>query len=289
VLEYVNQDVTDRFREKNFWIGKYQNWNFGKDLLANGIYGNWYLERKNYWYWYGWGGAEGRVLDDRKTRGGPLAARSSNWNGGVGLGSDSRKKVSFESWVELYESADSGWERGTGLSLVYRPTTSLKLTLNPHYYREYRNSQYVAQIVDSAATETYGKRYVYAGIDQNTFDVGVRADWTASARLSFQLYMQPFVAAGDYHDFKSLVRPRTDQYAPYAYDGNPDFNFRSLRGSGVVRWEFRPGSALYFVWNENRADSREFGDFRVRRDVSALRYAPSRDVFLIKVAYWLPM
>ena len=288
VLQYTN-DEPGRFREKSWWIGKYQNWNFGKDLLANGVYGNWFLERKNYWYVYGWGGAEGRVLDDRKTRGGPLTVRASNYNGGVGMGSDSRKKLSFESWIEAYESGDGGWERGTGLSLTYRPTTSLKLQLNPHYYREYGNSQYVAQFEDAAAAATYGKRYVYAGIDQHTFDLGMRADWTASSRLSFQLYLQPVVAAGDYHDFKSLARPRSDDYTPYAYGGNPDFNFRSLRGSAVVRWEFRPGSALYVVWNENRADSEPFGDFRVRRDISALRNAQSRDVLLIKVAYWLPM
>ena len=101
--------------------------------------------------------------------------------------------------------------------------------------------------------------------------------------------MQPFVASGDYHDFKSLARPRSDQYTPYTYDGNPDFNFRSLRGSAVVRWEFRPGSALYVAWNENRADSVPFGDFHMRRDITALRDAQSKDVFLIKVAYWLPM
>jgi Domain of unknown function (DUF5916)/Carbohydrate family 9 binding domain-like len=253
VLQYFNDTPTKHFRERSFWVGKYQNWNFGKDLLANGIYGNWFLERKNYWYVYGWGGANGRVLDDRKTRGGPVAARASDYNGGIGMGSDSRKKVSFEWWVEAYEANDTSWERGTGLAVIYRPTTSLKLTLNPHYYREYGNSQYVAQFKDDSATATFGKRYVYAGIDRHTFDLGLRADWTASARLSFQLYMQPFVATGDYHDFKSLARPRTDEYTPYAYAGNPDFNFRSLRGSGVVRWEFRPGSALYFVWNENRA------------------------------------
>ncbi len=289
VLQYTNDEPNKYFRSRNFWIAKYQNWNFGKDLLANGLYGNWYLERPNYFYFYGWGGAEGRVLDDRKTRGGPLMARAASRNGGVGMGNDGRKKVSFEWWVEWYDADDSSWERGTGLAVVYRPTTNLKLTLNPHYYRQYGNAQYVDQFADAAAASTFGKRYIFSGIDQNTFDLGLRADWTASSRLSFQLYMQPFVAAGDYHDFKSLARPRSDDYTPYGYGDNPDFNFRSLRGSAVVRWEFRPGSALYVVWNENRADSEAFGNFRVRRDISALRDAQSRDVFLIKVAYWLPM
>src|SRR5438552_3527153 len=205
VLQYTNDEPNKYFRSRNFWIGKYQNWNFGKDLLANGIYGNWFAERPNYFYFYGWGGAEGRVLDDRKTRGGPLAARASRGNGGIGMGNDSRKKISFESWVEWYESGDSSWERGAGLSVVYRPTTSLKLTLNPHYYREFGNSQYVTQFADAAATSTYGKRYVFSGIDQHTFDLGLRADWTASSRLSFQIYLQPFVAAGDSPAFQSLA------------------------------------------------------------------------------------
>ncbi len=289
VIEYVNLDKGKHFHDRELWVGKYQNWSFGHDLIANGIYGNWYVEANNYWYMFGWGGADGRVLDDRKTRGGPLAVRPSTWNGGVGLGSDSRKKISFETSVERWTSSDGGWEQGGRISAVYRPTTNLKLSIGPSFYREYDYAQYVDQFDDAAATATYGKRYVFAGFDQRTFGLDTRVDWTASSRLSFQLYLQPFVATGDYHDFRALARARSAQYTPYRYSGNPDFNFRSLRGSAVVRWEFRPGSALYVVWNENRADSQSFGDFQVRRDVSALRNARSKDVVLIKVAYWLPM
>ena len=70
---------------------------------------------------------------------------------------------------------------------------------------------------------------------------------------------------------------------------NPDFNLRSVRGSAVVRWEFRPGSALYVVWNENRSEVAPLGDFQLRRDFSSLPDAPSQDVFLIKFSYWLPI
>ncbi len=56
----------------------------------------------------------------------------------------------------------------------------------------------------------------------------------------------------------------------------------------MVRWEFRPGSAIYLAWNDNRADVAPVGDFRIRRDLRAIPSAPSQDVFL-KVSYWLPL
>ena len=34
-LYYDNQDVTARTRERSWWVGKYQNWNYGGDLIEN--------------------------------------------------------------------------------------------------------------------------------------------------------------------------------------------------------------------------------------------------------------
>ena len=133
---------------------------------------------------------------------------------------------------------------------------------------------------------------MFSTLDQKTIDIGIRTEWTASARLSMQLFLQPFVASGEYYDFKHLTRARDDDYTPMdesAVGFNTDFNLRSVRGSAVVRWEFRPGSALYVVWNENRATVAPVGDFRFGRDLRAIPTAPSHDVFLVKVSYWLPL
>jgi hypothetical protein len=46
---------------------------------------------------------------------------------------------------------------------------------------------------------------------------------------------------------------------------------------------------MYVVWSENRSDVVDIGDFKLRRDLSALPNAPSQDVFLVKFSYWLPM
>ena len=279
VMEYVNEDSLKYTREITWWFGKYQNWNYGGDKIADGGFGNWFVQWKNYWTTYGWGGWDAPTLDDRRTRGGPLAVSRGDRVIALGFGNDTRKKLSFETNAEHLWFDDGGYSNNFWLNLNYRPSTNIRLTLTPQYRREYYPTQYV-DTTDQA---------IFSKIDQHTLDLGIRAEWTVSSRLSFQLYTQPFVATGAYHDFVALMAPRTSEYGAAAYDGNPDFDFRSMRGSAVVRWEFRPGSAVYVVWNENRADTIATGNFNVRRDLTALRNAPSRDVFLVKVSYWLPM
>jgi hypothetical protein len=66
---------------------------------------------------------------------------------------------------------------------------------------------------------------------------------------------------------------------------NPDFNLKSLRGTMVFRWEYHPGSTLYFVWTQNRADYSHPGDLAFGRDLRDLFTAPGDNIFLIKVSY----
>ena len=66
-----------------------------------------------------------------------------------------------------------------------------------------------------------------------------------------------------------------------------DFNFRSLRGNAVVRWEYRPGSTVFLVWTQSRSSEDPVGDFQFRRDRSALFDARPDNVLLVKVNYWV--
>jgi hypothetical protein len=67
--------------------------------------------------------------------------------------------------------------------------------------------------------------------------------------------------------------------------GNPDFNMKSLRGTVVLRWEYLPGSLLYFVWTQNRADYADPGVLRLRRDLANLLTAPGDNIFMLKFSY----
>lgn len=77
-----------------------------------------------------------------------------------------------------------------------------------------------------------------------------------------------------------------DGMADYSF-GDRDFNVRSLVGNAVVRWEYLPGSTVYFVWQRRQAGRSAMGDFDLNRDLEALLAAPSDDRFMIKVNYWL--
>jgi hypothetical protein len=313
---YSNQERTPRTRNRNFWVAKYQNWNHAGDLLADGFFSNGSIGFTNDFYVFANAGAFGDRYDDRATRGGPVMRRLGGWDTTAGFGRDARKKFFYEAWTGVGETDEGGSSHHFGTSLGFRPTPSMTLRLTPNYSSSRTAAQYVRTIAAPAMSATYGARYIFAELDQSTFELATRLDWTFTSRLSLQLYMQPFVSSGGYSGFKQLARPRSAEYHLFGHDqgtisyddrtgrytidpdgngsgifsfANPDFNYRSLRGSAVMRWEFRPGSALFLVWNENRQDVEQFGDFRPRRDLSALSSAKADNVLMLKMSYWLPM
>jgi hypothetical protein len=289
LMQYLDQKVTSRFRQKNLFFGVYQNSNFDGDILRQGVMVDHSATLANYWTYggqlFGWGSA----VSDRLTRGGPLVSTASGWQSRVQFGTDSRKRYTVGIAADADRSGDGSNGQRAGVELSARPMSNLRLTVKPTVSRSYASHQFIRSLIDPAATATYGRSYVFGELDQRSFELATRVDWTVTPRLSFQLFLQPFIASGDYHDLHSLVAPRTRNYESFTGDvAEPDFNLRSLRGSAVARWEFRPGSALYVVWNENRAETAQIGDFQFERDLRAITAAPSHDVFLVKVSYWLP-
>ena len=290
LMQYVNLKTTKQFRERQVWFGTWNNRNFDGDTIERGFFVDTFGTLQSYWTYRAALFLTPGAFSDTATRGGPIVRTRGYRSFEYSVGSDNRKRFFFDVNGRVDHIDDGSYVRGGGVNVTFRPMSNLTFSVSPYYRRSYDYVQYVTEIADKSATETFGKRYVFAGLDQRSLEIGTRADWTLHSRLSLQLYLQPFVASGDYHDYRSLVRARTADYAPYTAPlADPDFNFRSVRGSAVLRWEFRPGSALYVVWNENRAAVEPIGDFRVSRDFRAIPTAPSHDVFLVKISYWLPL
>ena len=140
-------------------------------------------------------------------------------------------------------------------------------------------------------------------------------NWTYTPKLSLQLYAQPLISAGRYDYYQELARSRSaaftrygsgngstityvDSTKSYSVDpdgsgpaqpfsfGKPDFNFKSLRGNAVLRWEYMPGSTLYFVWTQSRSTADDDGSFRFGPSMRGMLRAPAENIFMIKATYW---
>jgi hypothetical protein len=170
-----------------------------------------------------------------------------------------------------------------------RPAENWSFSIGPRFNRSRTEAQYVGTVDDATATATYGRLYVFAPIEQSTVSMETRLNVNFSPDVSFEMYAQPFIATGDYGDLMQLRRPRVFEFDPYEGDGvsRTDFNNQSLRGNAVFRWEWRPGSTLFLVWQQRRTDSREGGDFSLGRDARALFDTRPSNVFLVKLNYWL--
>jgi hypothetical protein len=277
-------------RTRTFNINQYAGWNFGGDRTYSGGNVNSHWTFTNYYSVGGGINVDAAPFRDRVTRGGPgVLGNPSRTNLWYYVNTDSRKALSFyyngNDWTDARNSARHDINPGVN----YRVTSSMSLNLGFRYAINHDDSQWVEN-EDLAAG---GQRYVFGRIDQKTVSFNTRFNYTMSPNLSLQVYAEPFVSAGDYSNYKELVDGRAaryeDRYRPYGYTGNADFNVRSFRTTNVLRWEYRPGSQLFLVWQQGKSDSLETGDFRFGRDFNGVFSAPSHNVFLIKFSHWLNM
>ncbi|HOF22153.1 MAG TPA: DUF5916 domain-containing protein, partial [Bacteroidales bacterium] len=92
---------------------------------------------------------------------------------------------------------------------------------------------------------------VFGQRDTRSLDLVLRGSLTFTNKFSLQLYTQFFVAKGIYDNFSLLTDP--DHMADFsAYPKRRDFNYKNLQSNFVARWEYRPGSTIYFVWSHSR-------------------------------------
>jgi hypothetical protein len=128
------------------------------------------------------------------------------------------------------------------------------------------------------------------GFRQRDPKEGAPPTFETEARIAFDATAL-YIAVQPFDPEPTLVNGRSKsydgRYAPFAYAENPDFNYRSFRTTNVLRWEYKPGSTLFAVWQQGREDTLEHGSFDFSQDFGGVFSAPSRNVFLIKWAYWL--
>lgn len=249
------------------------------------------------------------------------AAHSGNAN----INSDSRKPLTVRAAYRWRLGVDGSYSHVGSLDFTFRSGEKLQLGLGPSLDRSYARAQYVTSVGDPLAAATYGRRYIFAPIDQTTLSLETRLNLTLTPTLTFELYMQPLVSSGRYAGLREFREPRTFEFTRYGVDegtmtrqsdgtylidpdgggpassfsvGDRDFNVRSLLGNAVLRWEWSPGSTLFLVWQQSRSARLEassfdeqgatgIGDFDLSHDSAELFRVQPDNIFQVKVNYWL--
>ena len=275
-------------RRSGFNFNIWNHWNFAGEGLARGVNFNTWNNLHNYWGF--WMGVSHNLdaVDDLATRGGPLMlSPASTWIG-MNVWADDRKPVSGRLWSNLR------WGRGgdnlgswVGFNLELRPLSRLSLEIGPGYGYNRDFAQWVENADDDGDGED--DRFIFGELESRVLEIGLRGDWAFTPALSLQLYMQPFVSVGDYGAIKELERPRSYEFRPYAgLEDNPDFHRRALRSNLVLRWEYRPGSTLFAVWQQSRDHDFDGADpeFRPAGDLTRAFADDGDSIFLIKLNRW---
>jgi Domain of unknown function (DUF5916) len=297
------------------WNNARTNGNYS--LNTNGQFLNYWNVRSTLRY-------QPQKMSRRATRGGPMMVGPASTNWSVNVNSDRRK--AFNAGLNYERSRDAiggGGRQQFRLDLNLRPSDNLYVRINPRLETSTSSGQYVTSTGTVPYAPTYDRRYLFADLDRTTISMETRLEWTFSPTLSLQLFAQPLLSSGDYIQYKQLEATQSYdfigfvpgvidlqpdgifcsssiceadgiQYVDFTGDGETDysfvdrdFNVRSLIGNAVLRWEYRPGSTIFFVWQRNQADRASTGAFDFNDDLVALFGAPAVNRFIIKVNYWL--
>jgi hypothetical protein len=229
---------------------------------------------------------------DRCTRGGPLVRASPGLAPWAGFNSDGRKRVYGGFWVNL-SYGNEGKSRTSDFNpyITIRLSSAVNLNLSADFNRAHDDMQWFGNYTDSTTTH-----YSFAHLDQRTTSMSARLNYTMTPTVTLELYAQPFASTGTYSNVRELsANPRAESYAdrfqPFTppTDAAMQFKVTELITNSVLRWEYRPGSTLFVVWQHGRqgpgANNRF--DQQWTTDYRELFSQHPDNTFLVKLAYWL--
>jgi hypothetical protein len=320
---WFNGNIAGNWTEPTGWyrniftsIGGATRFNYDGDRTL-GVFQAYYgMEFPNYWRLRTFVIRRDSSLDDRLTRGGPVVRRNGSVFGHLQLSTDARRSAVFDFTVRASRGTETPTRSLTIMpGMALKPAANIFIQLSPTYEQDEDDAHYITAVTDPQAAAFYGTRHVFGFVKTRTVSLDTRINWTFTPNLTLQLYAQPFVANGDYTSFREFAQPRSIQKRQFGVDAgtvaydegtnsyeidpdgagaaqpftldNPDFTVRSLRGTAVLRWEYKPGSTVYFVWTQLRSGYEADGRWNFGGASSALFHDQATNVFQVKATYWL--
>jgi hypothetical protein len=245
-------------------------------------------------------------------RGGPAIMTEGYTELTAQLSTDRRRMVSGE--VETYTNySENRSERQFRLSprIVIRPSAAATFSISPSAEWNRDDDQYLR-----TSSVNGIKHYLMGHLEQTTAALTARVSYAFTPDLALDVYAQPFLSSGHYSTIREVVsakakdfEQRFSTFGPdrlsfskstnrYSVDlepngvadfsfANPDFSVREMQANAVLRWQYRPGSTLYVVWSQSRENGALASGLPVRQELNRLFSVPAKNVFLVKMSYWL--
>jgi hypothetical protein len=260
------------YHNVNFYIGEnYQHVNIEKGWNYNT-----HWEFTNNWS-LGWGYSENYdEYDDMETRGNGNWKHPTSRSWWASLHTDSRKKVRLTLNPGSGASRDgTWWAHYTGLD--FRPRSNMEYSIGANVYRGFGQTRWVSN--------DYGDESIFADLDQDRVTFNVTASITLRKNLSFQLSGQGYITGLDYGNYRKYLGE--DEYGDNVELDDLDRNYSALNSSMIIRWEYLPGSTVYFVWSRAMDDTDySVNNLDLNRDLGRLFSEGSSNVWLLKASYW---
>jgi len=310
-LSYRETKPGNIFRDYSFDFSTFNEWTFGgvRTFSILDFFFNFTL--KNFWqaslHYHITPSSQSHSL----TRGGPLMGVPTRHHVMARLSNNRASSFNWRARVSYLWDELDGFDFSTSARFSVKPTDALELSLEPEYERK-RNPQQYFDELDGGRSETFGRRYVFSFIDRSTLSTQIRLNYAITPDLSLEFYAEPFAASGRRFNFGELLAPGSQQLLFYGQQGttlrqledgslevidgdqtifleNNDFNFRSFRSNFVLRWEWRRGSTLFLVWQQDRSSDETDGRLVTFGSLFDSLKADGDNFFALKVSYWLPV
>ena len=225
-----------------------------------------------------------QTYDDLDTRGGPPIVKPARWGMDAFVGTDSRKRVRANVGTFFNRSEVGSRVNGYNVNLTVQPRPAIQASVGANYQDAIDDAQWIE---NSDVTGDGVEDHVYGTLKRDVLSITTRGTYAFTRDMTLEVYLQPFVAVGDYTNIRRLARPLSYEFEPVTIADNPDFNNKSLRSNVVFRWEYRRGSTFFLVWNVTNSDNTNPGRFSAFQDLRTGFGATGTQVLMVKFNYWL--
>ena len=311
-LAFRKTDPWGPFRFAGINLTQRNVWSYGGKMMDNNVAVRWRslsirkrveMDVKETFSW--------NTVDSRMLRGGPDLRYNSNFTTNISIGSDRAQRVIFKVEYDGKHFVD-GKTRYNEIrpSMTFRIGNHIHLVSQFNYAWNKDNLQYVGAM-EIPLINPEEESYVMGRMKQETYGLTFRLQGNITPDFSIQYYGSPFTSTASYDQFKwadnTLSKNYNDRFKLFSAeqisysDGqytigeggqkvqfkDPNFSFNEFRSNLVARWEYKPGSTIYLVWEHNRSGQLPIYQPGWTNNFDDLwRVAPT-NTFMVKLNYWL--